>query len=151
MSSIRAALARAREFDRELLDTPRVARQASPVLVERPLPASAEPSSGLPSQGELLAMSYEEFAKADLVLLVRSAVLGDDIALASSDEAARRAPREMVVYILDELRKFYVGGTLDVDALKALHRLKKRIGDARVICENEDGRGGRGSERKHNG
>jgi hypothetical protein len=111
---------------------------------ERKLPApappqlQAEPRKDPPSREELLAMSYEEFAKADLVLLVRSAVLDDDIVLASSSEVARRAPREMVVYILDELRKFYVDGTLDVDALKAFHRSKRGFGDARVICGSAD-------------
>jgi hypothetical protein len=86
-------------------------------------------------------MSYEEFAKADLVLLVRSAVLGDDIALASSEDAARRAPRDMVVWVLGELRRLYVEGGLDVDALKTIHRIKKSFGGARMIGDNDAGRG----------
>jgi len=87
-------------------------------------------------------MSYEEFAKADLVLLVRSAVLGEDIVLVSSDEAARRAPPDKVVWVLNELGRLYATGKLNVDALQAIHRLKKGLGTAKVIVEESENENG---------
>ena len=75
---------------------------------------------------------YEEFAKADLVLTIRSALLGDDVVLASDEKAAARASTDHAVYLLKEIGQLYASGSLDVVALKTLHRLKKGFRSARL-------------------
>jgi hypothetical protein len=77
-------------------------------------------------------MSYEQFAKADLAITVRSALLGEDIVIASDEKAAAWAGTMRVVYVLDEFRYLYASGELNVDALMALHRLKQGFRGARA-------------------
>jgi hypothetical protein len=77
-------------------------------------------------------MSYEQFAKADLVLRIRSSLLGEDIALVSDEEAAKRAWAGAVVYLLEEFQYLFAGGELNHDALRLLHRLKKLDPGARM-------------------
>jgi hypothetical protein len=72
-------------------------------------------------------MSYEQFAAADLVVRIRSSLLGEDIALASDENAAKRAWPGAIVYVLEEFRHLYAGGELNLDALHLVHRLKKTL------------------------
>jgi hypothetical protein len=80
----------------------------------------------------MLDMSYEEFVKADLVLHIRSSLLGEDIAIASNEHAARRAWAGVVVYLFEEFRHLYADGKLNEAALRVLHRLKKAESSARM-------------------
>ena len=77
-------------------------------------------------------MSYEEFVKANLVLHVRSSLLGEDIAIASNESAAKRAWAGVVVYLFEEFRHLYADGKLNEAALRVLHRLKKAEASARM-------------------
>lgn len=106
------------------------AQSPAPREAAEPRPAA----DGLtPSEAELLAMSLTEFAKADAALLVRSALLGDDIVLASNEGAAARSRRGHVALLATELLQLYATGRLNVDALKVLHRSRKDLGDVRLL------------------
>jgi hypothetical protein len=116
------------------------------LLAATELPVSEEgtsepptPSDSLPSPNDILDMSYEEFAKADLVLRIRSSLLGEEIALASSEEAAARAWAGAIVYLLDEFRHLYASGELNEDALRLLHRLKKAFPGVRMRASEGHG------------
>lgn len=80
----------------------------------------------------MLDMSYEEFVKADLIVHIRSRLLGADIAIASNEEAARRAWDGAVVYLMEEFRHLYAGGEFDQAAARLLHRLKRQLPGTRM-------------------
>ena len=78
-------------------------------------------------------MSYEDFERANTVVYIRSSVLGDDIALASNEEAAADVPEGYPVYLLEEFKHLYATGELHLDALILLHWLKFCFPATRVI------------------
>lgn len=149
MTDLRAALANARRLDRTVTEPARQpeALQVAPHRGSLPDPPPITPARRTPvdptgatdaanarppSVEEVLAMSCTEFAKANLVLLIRSALLGDDIVLASDETSAARAGREHAVFLAEEILRLYGTGRLDVEALKVAHRTKKGLGDARL-------------------
>ena len=98
---------------------------------ESPSPSTSA-TSDLPSPEDVLAMSYEEFRRADLALLVRSAVLGEDVIIASAEGAAEKVRGDQVVYLITEFRHLFGSGELNLDALRLLHRLKRAFPEARM-------------------
>ncbi|MBZ0172443.1 MAG: hypothetical protein K8E66_08695 [Phycisphaerales bacterium] len=95
----------------------------------------------------MLDMSYEEFVKADLVVHIRSSLLGEDIAIASNEEAATRAWDGVVVYLMEEFRHLYAGGELNEAALRVLHRLKRQLPNSRMTGTHGMRPGAGGTER----
>ena len=83
----------------------------------------------------VLSMPLNEFRKADLAVLLKSYLLGDDFYLVSNPQCLQYIDDSYVTYLPEELEIVY---RLSRDSLKKVHEIKKRFG-GKII----------GLERKH--
>jgi hypothetical protein len=72
--------------------------------------------------GAVLGLSAREFAGANLAILVRSYLLGEDILLVSNDQCRTLYEGNYVTYLPEELQALY---QLSPDHIERIHRIKK--------------------------
>jgi hypothetical protein len=70
----------------------------------------------------VLSMSATEFRDANLAILVRSYLLGEDILIVSNESCKTLYEGDFVTYLPEELTAIY---QLSPDFIKKLHRIKK--------------------------
>ncbi len=75
----------------------------------------------------VLAITAAEFRDANLAILVRSYLLGEDICLVSNDKCKTLFGGEYVTYLPEELEAIY---RLSPDFIKRVHHIKK-------LCDGE--------------
>ncbi|MFH1373302.1 MAG: hypothetical protein ABII79_05880 [bacterium] len=79
----------------------------------------------------VLSMSATEFRDANLAVLVRSYLLGEDIVLASNDRCRVLYGHKYVTYLPEELMAVY---QLSPDFVKRIHHIKK-LCDGEILAE----------------
>ena len=89
----------------------------------RATPESQNPESGrIASAGDVLSVSASEFRDANMAILVRSYLLGEDILIVSNESCRTLYDGDFVTYLPEELIAIY---QLSPDFIKKLHRIKK--------------------------
>jgi hypothetical protein len=89
----------------------------------------AEDGQADPEIQRLLSLTVNQFRREDLIILVKSYLLGENILLVSNRECLQHVNGECVTYLPEELEAIY---GLSSDSIKHVHWLKK-IADGEVF------------------
>jgi hypothetical protein len=86
--------------------------------------SEVRPNRGI-SEESVLGMDLREFGRENLIVLVRSFLLEDDICLVSNRRCLQHVEGDCVTYLPEELEFVYC---MSPEALKNVHLIKKHFG-----------------------